>query len=157
MLAPDASLAAKRRGRRGDLGSPRRQGDLAVAVQDCALSDLDRERPKLTDVGVLNAPIGIFADGVPTVKQDSCIGFFVLSAIAETRFLVGILRKRNLCHCDCRGWRSFAIMGTYLTSGPQHSPKQRIHCDDVMDLSGGQARTGTGLDSQRHRVASLYN
>jgi len=61
-----------------------------------------------------DVPIGLFVDAVPTVKKDSCIGFFLYNVVSKKRFLCIALRKRCLCHCGCRGWCSYWACWNYL-------------------------------------------
>ena len=54
--------------------------------------------------GELVWPIAIYLDGVPYSLTDSVIGFWVHNLISGMRYLIGIIRKRNICQCGCRGW-----------------------------------------------------
>ena len=65
--------------------------------------EYDRHPLRRHDDAVVDVPIGLFVDGVPTVKKDSCIGFFLFNVLTETRFLVTILWKRCLCNCGYPG------------------------------------------------------
>jgi hypothetical protein len=49
-------------------------------------------------------PIAIYIDGVPYSHTDGVIGFWMINLITSMRFCIGVLRKRNLCKCGCRGW-----------------------------------------------------
>ena len=57
--------------------------------------------------GVLVFPIALYLDGVPYSITDSVIGFWLVSLIDSRRYLIGLLRKRNLCKCGCKGWCTF--------------------------------------------------
>ena len=85
---------------------------LSTKVANGELSDLYHNHPNHT--ADTDVPIGLFVDGVPTVKKDSCIGFFVFNVVTNARFLCAILRKRSLCHCGCRGWCSYYAIWSYL-------------------------------------------
>ena len=90
--------------------------NLGAKVSAGELPDAFYEHPNCNGRvdGVMDVPIGLFVDGVPTVKRDSCIGFFIFNIITQTRFLVAVLRKRCLCHCGCRGWCSYFAIWDYL-------------------------------------------
>ena len=85
---------------------------LKSKIDNHELSDLYYQHPEHTSDS--DVPIGLFIDAVPTVKKDSCLGFFVFNVITGTRFLCAILRKRGLCHCGCRGWCSFYAMWEFF-------------------------------------------
>jgi hypothetical protein len=57
--------------------------------------------------GVLVFPVALYLDGVPYSITDSVIGFWLVSLIDSRRYLIGLLRKRNLCKCGCKGWCTF--------------------------------------------------
>ena len=92
-----------------DLGAKASSGELPDAFYEHPNRLSSGELPDAMDV-----PIGLFVDGVPTVKRDSCIGFFIFNIITQTRFLIAVLRKRCLCHCGCRGWCSYFAIWDYL-------------------------------------------
>ena len=50
------------------------------------------------------APYSLFVDGVPYSNDDSVMGIWVLDVLTDQRFLLGLLRKKLLCRCGCRGW-----------------------------------------------------
>ena len=49
-------------------------------------------------------PLVLYTDGVPTVKGDSALGFWVYNTLTYRRHLVCALRRSRLCQCSCRGW-----------------------------------------------------
>ena len=51
-------------------------------------------------------PIAIYIDGVPYSHTDGVIGWWLINLITQRRYLISILRKRNICRCGCRGWCS---------------------------------------------------
>jgi hypothetical protein len=53
------------------------------------------------------AAVGLFVDAVPYSLTDSAIGFWLFCLITGRRFLMGVLRKRHVCKCGCKGWCSF--------------------------------------------------
>ena len=55
-------------------------------------------------------PLAIFLDGVPYSHTDSVLGCWGLNVITGTRFLWGVIRKRNLCKCGCAGWCTYFAM-----------------------------------------------
>jgi hypothetical protein len=64
--------------------------------------EVRREQGALeSDVGV-----GVFVDGVPTVRKDGVLGFWVINLCTRQRHLCAVLRKRSMCQCGCRGWCS---------------------------------------------------
>eukprot|EP00972_Heterocapsa_arctica_P100416 14808640-Heterocapsa_arctica.AAC.1 len=63
--------------------------------------------------GIMDLPIGLCVDGVATVKKDYCIGFFLFNVIMQKRFLLAILRKRNVCAIvDAEGGAHILPYGT---------------------------------------------
>ena len=64
--------------------------DLGAKASSGELPDAFYEHPNRLSSGefpdALDVPIGLFVDGVPTVKRDSCIGFFIFNIITQTRF-----------------------------------------------------------------------
>ena len=57
--------------------------------------------------GELVIPIGVYLDGVPYSQTDSVIGMWLINLLDQRRYLMALVRKRNLCMCGCRGWCSF--------------------------------------------------
>ena len=65
------------------------------------------EHPVVTsNPGETVVPIALYLDGVPTIKKDSVIGFWVYSLVSMKRHLCAVIRKSSLCKCGCRGWDS---------------------------------------------------
>ena len=60
----------------------------------------------LQDPESLIYPIGIYIDGVPYSLTDGVIGFWMINLITQKRYLISLLRKRNICKCGCKGWCS---------------------------------------------------
>ena len=58
-------------------------------------------------IGALVGAVGLFVDAVPYSLTDSAIGFWLFDLVTQQRFLMGVLRKRYVCKCGCRGWCSF--------------------------------------------------
>ena len=93
------------------------------------------------------APIGLYLDGVPFLKKDSVLGFWLYNVLTQRRHLIAVLRKRTLCKCGCRGWCSvFSILdcirwsltvlagSTYPETGPYGDPWKPYSKSD--ELSG---------------------
>jgi hypothetical protein len=59
-------------------------------------------------------PLALYLDGVPFLKKDSVLGFWIYSLMTEKRHLVCVLRKRWLCRCGCRGWCSLFPVMSFL-------------------------------------------
>ena len=97
--------------------SPTFAANLRDAVDDNELPDAYLTHPGRQGHkdGKLDVPIGLFVDAVPTINRDSTIGFFAYNIITKRRFLCAVLRKRNLCHCGCRGWCSYWAIWNFLT------------------------------------------
>jgi hypothetical protein len=57
--------------------------------------------------GVPVYPIAIYIDGVPYSQTDGVVGFWLMNLVDGRRWLVALVRKRNLCGCGCRGWCTF--------------------------------------------------
>ena len=84
--------------------------NLGAKVSAGELPDAFYEHPNCNGRvdGVMDVPIGLFVDGVPTVKRDSCIGFFIFNIItnqvsgssaAQTMFVP--LRLQRLVQLFC--------------------------------------------------------
>ena len=52
----------------------------------------------------LPLPISIYLDGVPYSHVDSVIGFWLIFMLTGARVCIGVLRKKLMCKCGCRGW-----------------------------------------------------
>jgi hypothetical protein len=59
-------------------------------------------------------PLALYIDGVPFLKRDSAIGFWLSNLATGQRVLVMSLRKRQLCRCGCKHWCSFWTAFSYL-------------------------------------------
>ena len=59
-------------------------------------------------------PLVLYLDGLPYSQLDSVIGFWLCNYITGKRYLIGVLRKRCLCKCGCRGWCSLAPIFAFL-------------------------------------------
>jgi hypothetical protein len=55
-------------------------------------------------------PIAMFMDAVPYTHTDSVLGCWGLNVLTNERFLFGVIRKRNLCRCGCKGWCTYNIV-----------------------------------------------
>ena len=77
-------------------------------------------------------PLAIFLDGVPYSLTDGVVGFWLVSLVCGRRFLIGIVRKRNLCGCGCRGWCTFYHMFLML-HWTLHAFKRGQHPDARYD------------------------
>jgi len=66
-----------------------------------------REHPMMRATGGLMACLALYIDGVPYSITDSVVGFWVSCLATGQRCLFGVLRKRHVCKCGCRGWCTF--------------------------------------------------
>jgi hypothetical protein len=48
--------------------------------------------------------MALYVDGVPFVKKDSVLGFYLYVLGVGRRHLIATLRKSELCKCGCHGW-----------------------------------------------------
>jgi hypothetical protein len=82
---------------------------LEEAVEAHELPEAYFKHPVVMQYGgsELVAPYGVFIDGVPYSRRDSCIGFWYMNLITQTRTLWCSIRKVACCTCGCRGWCSY--------------------------------------------------
>ena len=59
-------------------------------------------------------PLALYMDGVPFLKRDSCLGFWVTNLVTDRRHLAVVLRKREFCRCGCRAWCSIGTAHAVL-------------------------------------------
>jgi len=52
-------------------------------------------------------PMSIFVDGVAYSDVDTVVGFWVVNEVNGQRRPFGLLRKKCVCSCGCRGWCNF--------------------------------------------------
>ena len=77
------------------------------AVEQGKLPPVYYSNPVVTGTSDLVVPLSLYIDAVPYTKLDSVIGVWLINVVSGVRHMVGLLRKRILCACGCRGWDSF--------------------------------------------------
>ena len=55
-------------------------------------------------------PLAMCLDAVPYAIKDSAIGWWGVNVLTGRRYLYGLLRKRQVCRCGCKGWCSYYPM-----------------------------------------------
>ena len=60
-------------------------------------------------------PLALFVDAVPYAQNDSVLGWWGLNLLTGQRYLYGILRKRVMCRCGCKGWCGYHVLLRYTT------------------------------------------
>ena len=55
-------------------------------------------------------PLALFMDAVPYSITDSVLGLRCVNLLSGRHFLYGVLRKKNVCRCGCKGWCSYRPM-----------------------------------------------
>eukprot|EP00972_Heterocapsa_arctica_P093461 13785154-Heterocapsa_arctica.AAC.3 len=89
--------------------------DLKARVEACDLPDQFYNHPSRNSHvdGIMDLPIGLFVDGVTTIKKDSCIGFFLFNVITQKRFLLAMYCASNVCAiADAEGGAHILPYGT---------------------------------------------
>ena len=94
-------------------------------------------------------PVALYMDGLSYTASDSVIGIWLINMATTTRMLVGVIRKRLLCQCGCRGWDTlfpifvyfrrcleYLAIGAYPNSRPDSAPWRES--DRVRASLGGQ-------------------
>ena len=104
-------------------------------------------------------PLALYLDGVPFLKKDSMIGFFVYNLVSGRRHLAAVLRKSYICKCGCKGWCSiFPIMEmlhwSFGACAAGTWPRQHPSGRDWVDAEGGRKANG-GLNLG-YRAAVVY-
>lgn len=87
-------------------------------VRESPMTPAYENHPLVKDAagtGEIIAPIAVYIDGVSYSITDSVIGFWIVCQATKKRFLAGILRKKNMCACGCRGWCSIYMMLEHFT------------------------------------------
>ena len=83
--------------------------DEAIAAQALPESYFDHPVVRTSDSPPY--PYGIYLDGLPYTLVDSVQGIWLIDILTGERYLIGLLRKRLVCECGCRGWCShYAIL-----------------------------------------------
>lgn len=59
-------------------------------------------------------PLCLYLDGVPFTKHDSFLAIWAYSLISETRHLLCIIRKSDMCACGCKKWCSLHSIYSWL-------------------------------------------
>eukprot|EP00974_Lingulodinium_polyedra_P110590 10694071-Lingulodinium_polyedra.AAC.1 len=59
-------------------------------------------------------PYSIFMDGLPYSNSDSVVGIWLVSMLTGWRGFIGMIRKRVLCSCGCRGRCTFFEIMSWL-------------------------------------------
>lgn len=91
----------------GDIDHETETELVKVRSKDDGLPEQYWDHPVVVnDPETLVYPIAIYIDGVPYSLTDGVIGFWMINLINQRRYLISILRKRNICKCGCGGWCS---------------------------------------------------
>ena len=53
-------------------------------------------------------------DGLPYSLVDSVLGIWLFNVATNKRYLVGLVRKRLVCDCGCRGWCTYSEVMRFL-------------------------------------------
>ena len=104
-------------------------------------------------------PIAVYLDGLPYSQTDSVIGFWVVNLLDGARYLCGLLRKRLMCMCGCRGWCTFFCYFCYLNwclraLARGEYPLERF--DGPWHASSDKSRSEKGGQSLGCKFACLY-
>ena len=59
-------------------------------------------------------PLNVYMDGVPYSHTDSVIGIFIENFISGQRYAIGVIRKKLLCRCGCRGFCSINAILSFV-------------------------------------------
>ena len=52
-------------------------------------------------------PLALYMDGVQYSQVDSVVGIWLINLLTSVRYMIGLVRKRVLCRCGCRGRDTF--------------------------------------------------
>ena len=52
-------------------------------------------------------PLALYMDGVQYSLVDRAVGIWMINLLTQCRHLIGVIRKKLICKCGCRGWRTF--------------------------------------------------
>ena len=63
--------------------------------------------PIVRNSASLPLPLSLYMDGAPYSLTDSCLGVWIEELVTHRRFCIALVRKRNACHCGCRGWCTY--------------------------------------------------
>ena len=77
-----------------------------LAVRDKEWSQLYADHPVVRESEGPVLPLALYVDGVPFLKHETLIGFWVYNLATAKRHLVSVIRKAWMCKCGCRGWCS---------------------------------------------------
>ena len=77
---------------------------LDEALSDGRLPPSYHENVVVQSVADPPVPVAIYMDGLPYSLVDSVLGIWAIMLLTGTRRLVGVIRKKLVCECGCRGW-----------------------------------------------------
>eukprot|EP00969_Alexandrium_andersonii_P087889 3877042-Alexandrium_andersonii.AAC.1 len=76
--------------------------ELKTAAENGEWAPAYRRHPVAAQSDSVVLPLCLYVDGVPFLKKDSMVGFFVYNMVSGLRHLVCSLRKRYICKCGCK-------------------------------------------------------
>ena len=59
-------------------------------------------------------PYGIYMDALPYSNNDGVLAIWLVNLLTNSRDIMGIIRKRVICACGCRGWCTFFCILVWL-------------------------------------------
>ena len=72
---------------------------------------------KLADPEAVTAPLCLYMDAVPYSQTDGVLGVWIECMATSAHWLCGVIRRRNICRCGCKGWCSYyPLFSTLLWS-----------------------------------------
>ena len=87
---------------------------LNEALEDQTLPDSYLDNPVVLQPGPPVLPFSLYLDYVPYSHTDSVLGIWLICVLTGVRWCCGVLRKRCLCKCGCRGWCTYFILFQFL-------------------------------------------
>ena len=72
-------------------------------------------------------PCALYIDGLPYSITDSVVGVWLVNLLTDRRHLIGVLRKRLVCHCGCKSWCTFSRYSDFSPGAWLHSLLASIH------------------------------
>ena len=97
-------------------GKPELEAQLRHAIADGSLSEAYFQHEVVQQAtGEDVWPYAVYVDGVSFTRRDSLIGFWAYNMVSNSRHLLLVLRRSQLCACGCGGWCTLSGVWHFLS------------------------------------------
>ena len=107
-------------------------------------------RTVLANPGKPTVPLALYLDAAQYLRRDTVIVFVTCNLLSGSRHLSGVLRKKDLCRCGCKGWCTywevFSFLAWTLRACQDKVFPTRRHDNEPWDRFDTHRATMGGLD-----------